>query len=74
MANHKKIAYNEQFWLYVYVDWKLSKKVVSSLKLLKFKAQINRYKDQKTDDDEISVLVTPENAGVAYSIINAIIQ
>lgn len=70
----KKVGYNETFTMYVYVDWKFSKRVMRTLKAAGYKCRIKRYPDQKTDDDEVNVTVTAQTANAAHLLISNIIH
>lgn len=74
MSKKQSIAWEEEFIMYVFVDWKLIKKVVKILKSSGFKASDHRFRDQESDDHELRVIVKPSNANVAHSIIQNIIQ
>lgn len=70
----KKIGFNEKFIVYVYVDYKLAAELLQSLNDAGFKAKTYRHADQKNDDEELRVTVTPETSDKAWKIINSVIR
>lgn len=67
----KKVAYKEKFSMYVYVPYKQVPEVKKKLRAAGFK----KITDIDMDSDHrIDVVVTPETAGNAVSIIDSVIR
>lgn len=67
----QKIGYNEEFIMYVLVDWKLFSKVKDTLEGAGFKTT---YKEKGNDDIKIEVEVNTYNCQHAKYIIKQIVN
>jgi hypothetical protein len=65
----KRIGFNENFWLYVYLNHKLAPVLTEALGERKF---VCKVKDMD-EDHEVKILVTPGNASEAHAIIRSIV-